>query len=236
MKKTTYEKMHNFEIRSEEVQKMMRKVPPAILRFGIWGVFFLLGLLFYLSFYYQMHETIIIRGFANNLSNAMCIVAPEKGTIVDITDKSFVDAGDTLFCIVSCINRDTLYISSPYGGRLYNSKTLYNGKQVIRNEMMCLVADSILDSLKVYAATSEQQLQIIVHEHKSISVQIKGTLLRGNLREIASNEKGGSCTFMVEFCLPPTLTNEVFWNSPIDLSFVIEGGSIASKLLKPYTK
>ena len=121
----------NIELRSEEVQELMGKIPPMILRFGIGSILSILLLFFIASFYikYPTYETVPVK--LNIGENTHEVAMPSDGIILDVrvNDGESVKTHDTLM-VISCptlVSNDTIILHSPSDGIIYSCDFLEKG-------------------------------------------------------------------------------------------------------------
>ena len=124
----------NIELRSEEVQELMGKIPPMILRFGIGIILMILLLFFVASFYikYPTYETVSVK--LNIGESTRDVAMPFDGIIVDVKIKDGEQVGmhDTLVVISNPTQagNDTMSLHSPLNGTVYARDFFEKGETV----------------------------------------------------------------------------------------------------------
>ena len=113
----------NIELRSEEVQELMGRIPPVILRVGIGSILLILLLFFVASFHikYPTYETVPVK--LNIGENTCDVVMPFDGIIVNLNvdDGESIKMHDTLMQVVNPIpsGNDITVLRSPSDGIVY---------------------------------------------------------------------------------------------------------------------
>ena len=93
----TKQKSPNIELRSEEVQELMGKIPPVILRVGISVILFFVILIFIASHFIKYPDIIAIPIVAKNVNCIAELKAVKPGQLVEShMEHSRVCMGDTL--------------------------------------------------------------------------------------------------------------------------------------------
>ena len=139
MKKNSHKPM-NIELRSDEVQELMGRVPPYIQRVGI-SVILLIVIGFFLASAFIQYPTYIpvkARMLPNEYFET--ILCPQNGTIIWAKKYtvSLVHPDDTL-CLLLTAENDTLAIQSPCLGKASSTDILEQGMAVDSNSQLFII-------------------------------------------------------------------------------------------------
>ena len=139
----------NIELRSEEVQDLMGRTSPYILRFGI-GIILLLTLGFCVaSAFIKYPSYISVRMKILPDENIELIKSMHRGTILSVTKSNgLVRAGDTL-CMMYTEDNDTLPIVANISGNLECADFLEGGTKVEVDKLMFVVLTETEDAERV---------------------------------------------------------------------------------------
>lgn len=139
MKKNSHKPM-NIELRSDEVQELMGRVPPYIQRVGI-SVILLIVIGFFVASAFIQYPTYIpvkARMLPNDYFET--ILCPQNGTIIWAKKYtvSLVHPDDTL-CLLLTAENDTLAIQSPCLGKASSTDILEQGMAVDSNSQLFII-------------------------------------------------------------------------------------------------
>lgn len=139
MKKDSHKPM-NIELRSDEVQELMGRVPPYIQRVGI-SVILLIVIGFFVASAFIKYPTYIpvkARMLPNDYFEA--VLSPQSGTIMWAKKYtvSLVHPDDTL-CLLLTAENDTLAIQSPCLGKASSTDILEQGMSVDANCQLFII-------------------------------------------------------------------------------------------------
>lgn len=130
----------NIELRSDEVQELMGRVPPYIQRVGI-SVILLIVIGFFVASAFIKYPT-YIPVKAKMLPNEYfeTVLCPEKGTLLWAKKYTIflVHPGDTLCMLLTEVN-DTLPILSPYLGKVSSTDILEPGMTMEANSQLFII-------------------------------------------------------------------------------------------------
>lgn len=232
----TKQKTPNIELRSEEVQELMGKIPPAILRVGISVILFFVVLIFIVSNFVKYPDIITIPIVAKNVNCMAEIKAVKSGQLVEShMEHSRVCMGDTLakIAINSGDVTDTLCVKSPFTGYVYPCSTFQEKDYVDENDVLCVVVDSIKDLIIAKASISSDMKKKIVSS-KNIESNIGDILLQGKVASIAdySNPTNGTYIIVMEFEKSKELENMIIWNCHTFAKIKISERSVFDKFFK----
>ena len=206
----------NIELRSEEVQELMGKIPPAILRVGISIILFFVVLIYIASNYIKYPNIITIPIVAKNVNCMAEIKSMNSGQLVEShLEHSHVCMGDTLAKIA--INSgeviDTLCIKSPFTGSVYPCGTFQEKDYVDENDVLCVVVDSVKNRITAKASISADLKKIIV-QGMTIESKIDNNILQGKVVSIADYANPTTETYgiTIVFENSKTFENVIVWN------------------------
>lgn len=139
MKKDSHKPM-NIELRSDEVQELMGRVPPYIQRVGI-SVILLIVIGFFVASAFIKYPTYIpvkARMLPNEYFES--VLSPQSGTIIWAKKYtvSLVHPDDTL-CLLLTAENDTLAIKSPCLGKASSTDILEQGMAVDPNSQLFII-------------------------------------------------------------------------------------------------
>lgn len=206
----------NIELRSEEVQELMGKIPPAILRVGISIILFFVVLIYIASNFIKYPDIIAIPIVAKNVNCIAEIKTVKSGQLVEShMEHSRVCMGDTLAKIA--INSgeviDTLCIKSPFTGAVYPCGTFQEKDYVDENDVLCVVVDSVKNRITAKASISADLKKIIVLG-MTIESKIDNNILQGKVVSIADYANPTTETYgiTIVFENSKTFENAIVWN------------------------
>lgn len=212
----TKHKITNIELRSEEVQELMGRIPPVILRVGITVILVFAILIIIASNFIKYPDTISVPIVINNVNILTEVKTEKTGQIIDFRKvRCHVDKGDTLAKIVAedVNDIDTTYICSPFTGIVYPCDLFQEKDYVYKGEDLFFVVDSIRKKIIAKASipiTLKKKIKIGMPVESSIN----NIALLGRVTLIAeyANPNNGTYVVTLEFETPRELTNFVVWN------------------------
>lgn len=226
----------NIELRSEEVQELMGKIPPVILHIGITVILCFVIFMFIASNFVKYPDIITFPIVAKNTNFMTEIRATESGQITFLNmDYGHIYKNDTLAGIV--VNnrdmQDTIFIKSPFTGIVYPCNVFQEYDYVDKNSILCMVIDSIKDVI-IAKASIPADLKKSLRPGMIIESNINDILLQGKVASIANyaNPITGTYIVTVVFKTPPKLQGVVVWNSQINARVKIAERSIFDKFFK----
>lgn len=226
----------NIELRSEEVQELMGKIPPTILRVGISFILSLVIIIFIASNFVKYPDVTIIPIVAKNVSFMIDIKATKSGIISELNmDYGDVCKGDTLVKIITENGdlHDTVFIKSPVTGIVYPFNALQENDYVEENSVLCVIVDSVRDMITAKSTVSTD-LKKRLKPGMAIDSDIDGVLLHGKVKAIAdyANPNNGAYAIAITFEPAKELENTIVWNSHTDAKIRITEQSIFDKFFK----
>lgn len=206
----------NIELRSEEVQELMGKIPPTILRVGISIILFFVVLIYIASNYIKYPNIITIPIVAKNVNCMAEIKSMNSGQLVESNlEHSHVCMGDTLAKIAINSGKviDTLCIKSPLTGSVYPCGTFQEKDYVDENDVLCVVVDSVKNRITAKASISADLKKIIV-SGMTIESKIDNNILQGKVASIADYANPTTETYgiTIVFENSKTFENAIVWN------------------------
>ena len=208
----------NIELRSEEVQELMGKIPPVILRFGIAVILMILLLFFMASFYikYPTYETVPIT--LNMDERARHIVMPADGMILEIMvdDRKRVRMHDTLVVIANTTlsDNDTTVLCSQSAGIVYACDFFKKGEIIEQGTHLFFVNQNDKGKLtgKCYVSQPVKQKTMIGEMIECVGKEI---VLHGKIGKIAEVmnplQKGYAIEILFDDDLPQESFSETFF-------------------------
>ena len=231
----TKQNVPNIELRSEEVQELMGKIPPAILRVGITAILCFVVAAFVVSNFVKYPEIIEIPGKAWNVNMLSEVKVDDSGQIFDlINEYGAIHTGDTLAKLVRGNNIliDTLFVKSVSTGYIYPCNTIQNSDYVNKGEVLYVVVDSIKRKVRVTAFISIE-LKARIEKGTPVEAEIHSYQLQGTIKSIAKYAKpsSGMYSVTIELILPPEFPNIIIWNYGIVAKIRIKEKKLLSKIL-----
>lgn len=208
----------NIELRSEEVQELMGRIPPMILRFGIGIILMILLLFFIASFHikYPTYETVPVK--LNIGESTRDVAMPFDGIIVDVKVKDGEQVGkhDTLMVISNptLAGNDTMSLHSPLKGTVYARDFFEKGETVRQGTPLFVVRQDGNEKLTGKCYVSQQVKQKITTgaEVECIGQEIA---VHGRISKIAEvmnpSQKGYAVEIAFDDDLPQERFNETFF-------------------------
>ena len=232
----TKQKSPNIELRSEEVQELMGKIPPVILRVGISVILFFVVLIFIVSNFVKYPDIITIPIVAKNVNCMVELKAVKPGQLVEShMEHSRVCMGDTLakIAINSAEVIDTLCIKSPFAGSVYPCGTFQEKDYVDENDVLCVVVDSVKNRITAKASISSDLKRIIV-PGMTIESKIDDYILQGKVVSIADYANPTNETYCISiiFDNSKSLRNAIVWNCHTDAKIKTMEQSVFDKFFK----
>lgn len=226
----------NIELRSEEVQELMGKIPPAILRVGISVVLVFVVLIVIASNYIKYPETLSIPVVAKNINYMEEIKATTSGKLIESHMKhSPICVGDTLVQIA--VNHgttiDTVIIRSPMTGIVFPCLPVQENDYVNGNEVLCVVADSVKDRIVAKASLSDD-LKEKITPGMSVETNIDNNMLQGKIVTMANyaNPMDNTYAITILFENPEELKNTIIWNRHTKAKVRVATRSVFEKFFK----
>jgi hypothetical protein len=208
----------SIELRSDEVQELMGKIPPVILRFGIAVILMILLLCSMASFYikYPAYETVPVT--LNIGENTRDVSMPFDGSIVGVKvdDGECVKTHDTLAVIANTTLADnsTTVLYSPSDGIVYACDFFRKGEIVEQGTPLLVVNQNDKGILtgKCYVSQPVRQKMMIGEEIECVGQEI---ILQGKIGKIAEvmnpKQKGYAVEIVFEDNLPQGSFDETFF-------------------------
>lgn len=223
----------NIELHSEEVQELMGKTPPTILRVGISIILCFILFIFTASYFVKIQNKITLPITAKNVDFISEVKVAESGRIFHLKEEyNTVNKGDTLAKIINKI--DTIEILSPITGFVYACNTFQNNDFVNKDETLFFIVDSIKGKIK--ARTS---LPIKLREKVKVGSpaesEINGIQLEGQVTSIAQYAKPDNGMYMMDitFNTPLELTKTIVWNVKTTVKIKSDAQNIITKFIWP---
>lgn len=232
----TKNETQNVELRSEEVQELMGKIPPAILRVGISFILLFVILIYVASNFVKYPDIISTSIVAKNVNYVEEVKASASGMVIESNmDYGHVCKGDTL--VIIKVNKkgeqDKLFITSPISGIVYPCDVFQKYDYVEENSVLCVVVDSVKEKIdaKAYATAD-----VRIHLTKGMPVEasIHNNTLTGTITNVANyaNPYNGTYVISMEFNAPKELDNAVVWNIHTYAEIRTSECSVFDKFLK----
>ena len=187
------QKNPNIELRSEEVQELMGKVPPVILKVGISIILLFVVLILGACFCIKCKEVVSIPIEVRNLGISIRISPIEMGQILKAnTERSFfVRVGDTLVTMVSAHENklDTTYITAPMEGVAFADVCFQRGDEINPNMVLYVIADSVYQDALAKSLVNDTLGKKLQNGMK-VKALVNGVLLTGKITQLYSLRNG----------------------------------------------
>lgn len=231
----TKHKALNIELRSEEVQELMGKIPPFILRMGIYVILCLIVSAYVVSNYIKYPDIIDISGRARNVNKLSRIKTDESGRIIElINEYGTIHKGDTLAKIISMdkSTMDTICIKSSYAGYIWPCNVFQNGDYVNKDELLFVVVDSVKRAIRVTSSIPIESKKLI-RTGTPVEAKVYGFLICGYIKSIAKYAIPDNNTYSVtmDFILPAEFPNIIIWDYNITVRIKIKDKTLFDKIL-----
>lgn len=232
----TKQKSPNIELRSEEVQELMGKIPPVILRVGISVILFFVILIFIASNFIKYPDIIAIPIVAKNVNCMVELKAVKSGQLVEShMEHSRVCMGDTLAKIA--INTgdviDTLCVKSPFTGYVYPCGTFQEKDYVDENDVLCVVVDSVKDRITAKASISADLKKKIV-PGMVIESKVANNIMQGRVISIADYANPANETYTIEIVFENSeeFKHVIVWKCHANAKMKISERSVFDRFVK----
>lgn len=230
------QQLPNIELRSEEVQELMGKIPPAILRVGISVILSFVLLVFTASYFIKYPNTVTIPIVAKNVNLMTEVKATCSGQIIDLNVKSgHIHKGDTLLKIAISHEDKAgiLSIESPLSGSVRPCGIFQENDYVNEGEGLFFVVDSIRKKI-IAKASIPVGLKKKVTIGMSVESSINDIALKGKVTSIAeyTNPNNGTYAITLEFATPRELASSIVWNVHTDAKLIITERTIFENFFK----
>lgn len=223
----------NIELRSEEVQELMGKIPPIILRVGISFIFVCIMSVFILSHYIKYPDIITLEAILRNTDYATDIKNKRDGFILTGTKECIrqVAKGDTLVVITQM--QDEGYeeaIISPITGIVYPCNYFHESEYICASTRIYTIANTIYSKVtaKTFVTrTVKEKLRIGM---KTEAV-VNGFKISGKVTYIAkiANIQDETFTVLIELYNPSGPLNEIIWNYHTSVKILLDEQSVFDK-------
>lgn len=233
---TTERNNSNIELRSEEVQKLMGRIPPAILRFGLFIMFSFLITIILVSFLFKYPDIEKIPINVKNVTKIINIRANCSGQVLKINFKPHhVSLGDTLVWLLTSKEDklDTVYIISPTTGVIYPCNSFSKGNYIEKNSLLFVLTDSIQQVIISNAFVSNN-LRNKIKIGMPVEADIDGIRFYGKVNNIAkyANPINRNYAISLKFDNPKDFNEIILWNVPSVAKIRISNQSIFDKFFR----
>lgn len=232
----TKQNVPNMELRSEEVQELMGKIPPVILRVGIPCILGFVIIIFVASIFVKYPDVVTIPIVARNVSFITNIKAVESGIVIELNmDYGHVRRGDILAKLIKKNGdiQDTLFIKSPSTGIVYPCNTFQKNDYVEENSILCVIVDSV--KRKITAKTTiSTDLKKRIKSGTAVESDIKGVILHGKVKAVAYYANPNNEAYEITMIFEPSkkLENRIVWNTHTIAKIKITDQSIFDKFFR----
>lgn len=226
----------NMELRSEEVQELMGRIPPAILRIGISAVLVFVVLVYVASNVVMYPDIVSFPAVAKNVDYVSEIKVEKPGVLVESSMiHGYVCRGDTLARMLAdgADGHDTVSLVSPRSGMAYPCDVVMKYSYVESGSVLCVVADSIRAKISAKAFVTLDMKKNIT-EGMAVESSVEGKALTGKVTSVAdyANPNSGTYVVLIEFETPKELKNTIVWNVRTDAKIKITERSVFDKFFK----
>jgi hypothetical protein len=233
---TTKRNNTNIELRNEEVQELMGKIPPAILRFGIFIIFFFFITIILVSSFINYPDIEKVPINVKNVTKIIGIKTNCSGQILKINLKRHhVYKGDTLVWLLTSKEDelDTVCIVSPTTGITYPCNSFSKGNYIEKNTILFVLADSIQQVIISNAFVSNN-LRKKIKIGMPIEADIDGICFYGKVNNIAkyANPINRTYAIALKFDTPKEFNDIILWKIPSVAKIRISNQSIFDKFFR----
>ena len=146
-----------------------------------------------------------------------------------------INKGDTLAKILANDEnvQDTIFIISPFAGIVYPCAVFQEKDCVEKNDVLCVVADSIQNMITAKTSISADLKEKIM-SGIAIESNIDDIMLQGKIVSIAdyANPMNGTYAMTMVFENPKGLVNTIVWNSHVNAKIKMAERSVFDKFFK----
>jgi len=226
----------NIELRNEEVQELMGKIPPVILRMGITILLIFVVLIYAVSRFVKYPDVITLPIIAKNVNCMREIRIVSSGRLIDCgIDNNHVSIGDTLakIAVNEAASQDTTYIISPIAGISLPCDTYHATDYVEKNAILCVIVDSIMNRVIAKSYIKTNQKRDIVNG-MSVETEIDGIILHGNVQSVSNfaNPQNNTYALTIAFGIPEGLEKTVIWNARLNAKMNVTEKSVFDRVFK----
>jgi len=206
----------NIELRSEEVQELMGKIPPAILRVGISVILVFVILIFIASNFIKYPDIISVPIVAKNVNRMSEIKSVKSGILVDVhMEYGRVCMGDTLAKVEVSNDGiiDTVCVKSPFTGVIFPCDSFQEMDYVDEDDVLCVVVDTIKNKITAKASISAGLKKKIV-SGMLVESMIEDKIMQGKVVSIAdyANPTKETYRMTIVFENSKVVENSIFWS------------------------
>lgn len=226
----------NIELRSGEVQELMGKIPPVILRVGISFILIFVILIYIACNIVKYPDIISFPIVARNVNCMSEICSLKSGLLIETNIKyGHVNRGSILAKIeVRNVEKiDTLSLKSPVSGIICPCDTFHENDYIEKNSVLCVVVDSINDKIAAKAYVPIE-LRNKIYIGMDVETSINNNAIGGKITSIAdyANPQKGTYTITMEFESFPQFNHTIIWNSHVNAKIKVTERSVFEKFIK----
>ena len=219
---------------STEVQELMGKIPPTILRVGIISIFMLVVTSFLLCCFVKMPETITFPIKLSNVNVLEDVKTGRSGNIVaSVPEKKMVYRGDTLLLLVDSqgMIEDTICIQAPISGIAYACAPLVREEFVSKGTTLFFMVDTIKDKI-VGIGDASVDLKYEMEKNMKVEAQLNGQVLQGKVNSVAryANPLNGTYAINFMFDYPKEMEKKVVWNNRSEAKITVKDQTVMEKI------
>lgn len=219
---------------STEVQELMGKIPPAILRLGITFIFILIVISLLLCSITKVPLTTTFSLKLSNVNVLKEIKTERSGIIVeDVPAKRVVHRGDTLLLLVDRYGMmgDTICIRAPISGIAYACVPFKKEDFVEKGASLLFIVDSIKNKIEGIGCVNIEQKHLM-GEIMKVETHLNGQTLQGKVVSIARymNPLNDTYAVKLEFDYPKEMETEIVWNTHAKGKVTFKGQTIMKNL------
>lgn len=227
-------KIPNIELRSEEVQELMGKVPPMILHVGTIVILFFLVLILFLGSIVKYPDQLDIPVSVTNTQQAIEVKAAQNGWVMEYSideELQEIKRGDTLMVMRTNGNDETTCIVSPQSGVAFSCELISEGNYVEAGTPLMIISDSVEHHLIKAKAYVTREVIEKLKGHQEVEMQLYEHNLHGHIVKIAEFANPYTDNYAVEmsFNSPLELSRVVIWNVHTTASVRLTDSSILKR-------
>lgn len=227
-------KIPNIELRSEEVQELMGKVPPMILHVGTIVILFFLVLILFLGSIVKYPDQLDIPVSVTNTQQAIEVKAAQNGWVMEYSideELQEIKRGDTLMVMRTNGNDETTSIVSPQSGVAFACELISEGNYVEAGTPLMIISDSVEHHLIKAKAYVTREVIEKLKDHQVVEMQLYEHNLHGHIIKISefANPYTGNYAVDMSFNSPLELSRVVIWNVHTTASVRLTDSSILKR-------
>lgn len=223
-----------FESYSVEVQELMGRIPPVILRVELVFIFVLVVVSLALCFLVKVPTTFSFPMELSNTNVLEKVSSKQRGFIMgSVPLRKMAHKGDTLLMMTGCygMDCDTTYVLAPISGIAYACVPVGEGEIVDKGDLLFFMVDSIKDKM-IGKGRVNADLRDVMEKERTVEVQFYGRRLSGKVTSIANYASpfDGSYAIDIEFEIPQDMEKRAVWKQHTEVYVTSREQSVMEKV------